>query len=683
MEKLDSENKQYLLSVIKPKALNLKYTELEKFIESDPNKPTNYQQDEIDEILGDLYVNKIGTKTGEEKKSIINNFFTSNDVTLHQPSTSVSSTVSRQKLSKPSTNVSAVTRQKQISSKSSSDPNIVFKSNPLIKKKEEDEKKKEEDDKLEADALNQNNLLQLQLDLDQIIYTKLDPKLKKKQLALIVNNLKDKLETYKTKIDRGEYEEELKKKLPKKNGLNDDKLFDLFYELIDQYFTSYAIILSLIPLNNPSGGLSFRHVDTEDQQMVYRSELDQAKDIKKIIKKIEDEKNKQKNTQNKIDNKIKAINSAYQKKIHFGDTIQCTHKLTKNQIGEIIDINYIPGKISGYTVELIIKNELGENQKENLSSCKVLSAAEVEAEKKKQAEIEEKTDLISKQVARQYGFKIGDPIDCTTKDGKNISGIAKKFKYNLLKRKTYILIKEKGAAEDAELTQIDVKYCANEYDYTLRNINKMKEREYMKKQFKKLQEIIKKINKLNPSDENYEFIIKNLTNEYDIIESQINNTMQTSSESSSKCSDSDEDCKRKASPRDNPDIRLINTEDERLNDVRNKRIALLQLIQKIKPDEYLQLNTIFRRRIKSPSLDSPGVGVALGGKNTYAAKLNQKNIKFKNGKLPILNTVKGGYNTFGLTQKYMQRAGSDNIGENIPDIINNSINLLNIMDKTL
>jgi uncharacterized protein YidB (DUF937 family) len=77
MEKLDSENKQYLLSVLKPKAIELSYTALEKFIETDPNKPVNFQEDEIDDILGDLFVNKIGTKTGQEKKSIINDFLPS------------------------------------------------------------------------------------------------------------------------------------------------------------------------------------------------------------------------------------------------------------------------------------------------------------------------------------------------------------------------------------------------------------------------------------------------------------------------------------------------------------------------------------------------------------------------------------------------------------------------------
>lgn len=664
MEKLDSENKQYLLSVLKPKAIELSYTALEKFIETDPNKPVNFQEDEIDDILGDLFVNKIGTKTGQEKKSIINDFLPS----------------------EIPPDVSTLTLRKSIpSSKGPLESDIVLTSNPLRKTEEEIEKKKE-DEKLEADALDQNNLLQLQLDLDQIIYTKLDPKLKKKQLAVIVINLKEKLETYKNTIDRDKYEEDLKKKLPKKDGLNDDNLFNLFNELINEYFTSYETILSLIPLNNPKGGLSFGHVDTKDQQMVYKSELDQAKEIKKIIKNIEDEKTKQKNTQIKIDNKIKAINDAYEKKIHLGDRVQCTHKLTKKQTGEIQDINYIPGKISGYTVELIIKNdELGVNQKENLSQCKFFSSAEEEEEKKKQALIDEKTDFLSKQVARQYGFKIGDPIDCTSKDGRNISGVAKKFKYNILKRKTYILIKEKDKAENEELTQIDVKYCANQYDYTLKNINKLKEREYMKKQFKKLQEIIKKINKLNPSDENYELIIKNLTNEYDIIESQINNTMKSISDSSSNCSEDDEVCKTKTSPRENPDLRINNAEDERLEDVRQKRIALLQLLQKSKPDAYLKLNTIFKRRSKGPTLETPGTGVAIGGlsngQNTYTAQLKDKFIKFKNGKLPILNTVKGGYNTYGLTQKYMQRAG--NPDENINEIINNSNNLLSVMDKTL
>jgi hypothetical protein len=663
MEDLNSENKNYLLNTIKSKALELSSRPLKKFIEDDSNKPADYNTDKkkIDLIIADLYL-KIGTaKAGSpERQQIINNFFPSSALTLRKPSTSVSS-------------------------KPSSDPDIVFTSNPL-KKTEADKEKKKEEEKNEADALDQNNLLQLELDLDQIIYTKLDPKLKKKQLALIVINLKDKLETYKNTIDRTKYEEDLKKKLPKKNGLDDDNLFNLFFDLIDTYFTSYAIIISLIP-TNIRGGLNFRYVDTEDQQMVYKSELDQAKKIKEIIKKIEEERTKQKNVQDKIDNKIKAVNDAAQKKIYLGDRIQCTKKITMGKLKEpgiVKDINYIPGKIYAYTVELLINNDFGTTEKQNLLSCKLLTSAEEEEEKKKQALIDEKTDFLSKQVARQYGFKIGDPIDCTTKDGKNISGVAKKFNYNLLKRKTYILIKEKDKPDNEKLTQIDVKYCANQYDYTLKNINKKKEKEYMKKQFSKLQEIIKKISKLSPNDENYEIIIKNLTNEYDIIESQINNTIESTSDSSLNCSEDDEECKSKASPRENPDVRISNTEDERLIDVRNKRIALLQLLQKVKPDEYLKVQTIIKRsNNNNSSSNNLNVGSTTGGlsENKYTAKLNQKNIKFKNSKLPILNTVKGGYNTYGLTQRYMQRAG--NPDENINDIINNSNNLLNIMDKAI
>ena len=539
---------------------------------------------------------------------------------------------------------------------------------------------------LEEEKLDKDKILKYQLNVDQIIYSKDSSDLKKKQLMEVIINLKKEIKKFIDEKTIDKYKEEIKKKLQKKEGYDIELIINLFSPLINEYFESLNTINKLIPSDiKLTGGLNISYLDSPEIQSKYSDELTNAKDLQKILKNLEKEKNKQIEIEKKINFKIVAINDAYKKNIALGDRIIYTKKITLEEIkqtGTVKDINYIPAtNYTRYIVELLITNEFNQEQKENLSTCKLLTSAEEEEEKKKLDLIEEKTDFLSKQVARQYGFKIGDPIDCTTKDGKNISGIAKKFFYNLSKRKTYILIKEKNKAENEKLTQIDVKYCANQYDFTLKNINKKKEREYMKKQFSKLQEIIKKINKLSPNNENYEFIIKNLTYEYDVIESQINNTMQSVSDSSSNCSEEDEECKTKVSPKDNPDVRLSNTEDRRLEDVRQQRIALLQLLQKIKPDEYLKLNTILRNRVKGPSLDAPNVGVSIGGKNTYAAKLNQSNIKFKNGKLPILNTVKGGYNTFGLTQKYMQRAG--NPDENISDIINNSNNLLSIMDKTL
>ena len=512
-----------------------------------------------------------------------------------------------------------------------------------------------------------NKILKYQLDVDQILYSKDKPDLKKRQLILVVSNLKKEIEREsldETNVEK--YKENLKLKLPNKESYDNEQVLNLFVPLINEYFESRNNINRLLKIVI-SGGLSISYIDSEEIQGQYLNELRQVKLLQEKLKKIEEEKKKQIETEKKIENKIKAVTDAAQKKIYLGDKIQCRHKLTKNQIGVIKDINYIPGKIYAYTVELIITNELGEEQKENLSSCKLLTTAEEEAEKKKQELIDEKTDFLSKQVAKQYGFKIGDPIDCTTKDGKNISGVAKKFIYNLLKRKTYVLI-----AENEKLTQINVKYCANQYDFTLKNINKTKERTYMKKQFSKLQEIIKKINKLNPNDENYEFIIKDLTHKYDTIESQINNTMQSTSDSSSNCSEEDKECKSKTSPRENPAVRISNTENEILVKLRNERIALLQLLEKLYPKRFKEISRIAGRQLT-------GIGGHNG--NKYTAELNQKNIKFKNGKLPILNTVKGGYNTFGLTQKYIQRAG--NPEENINDIINNSNNLLTIMDKTL
>lgn len=655
MEDLNSENKNYLLNTIKSKALELGSRPLKKFIDDDSSKPPDYNNDKekINRIIAELYLKINTAKSGSpERQEIINNFLPSNTVTLRKPSTNVSSTVT---IRKPL-----------------SDPDIVFTSNPL---------RKTEDDNLESEKLDISTILKYQLDVDQILYSKDSPELKKKQLMVVINNLKNEIKKFIDEETIDIYKEKLKNKLSIKKDYDIELIVDLFSPLIIEYFTSLKTINDLIPDNiKLNGGLSIYYIDSKEIQNKYKNELTDARQLQKILKNLEKEKKKQVEIQNKIDNKIKAINDAFKNNIALGDNIICTRKVTLGKIkqtGTITDINYIPSsKFQSYSVELLTRNEFGGTDKNNLSNCMILTPAIEEEEKKKQALIDEKTDFLSKQVASQYGFKIGDPINCTSKDGRDISGVAKKFKYNILKRKTYILIKE---TEKAELTQIDVKYCANRYDFTLKNINKLKEREYMKKQFKKLQEIIKKINKLNPRDENYEMIIKNLTNEYDIIESQINNAMKTSSESSSKCSDLDEECKKNASPKDNPDIRLITTEDERLKNVRKERIALLQLIQKINPEEYLKLNTILnRRRRKGPSLDTPGVGVAIGGKNTYAAELNQKNIKFKNGKLPILNTVKGGYNTFGLTQKYMQRAG--NPDENINDIINNSNNLQIIMD---
>ena len=123
MEDLNSENKNYLLNTIKSKALELSSRPLKKFIDDDSNKPADYNTDKkkIDLIIADLYL-KIGTaKAGSpERQQIINNFFPSSALTLRKPSTSVSS-------------------------KPSSDPDIVFTSNPLKKTEADKEKKKEEE----------------------------------------------------------------------------------------------------------------------------------------------------------------------------------------------------------------------------------------------------------------------------------------------------------------------------------------------------------------------------------------------------------------------------------------------------------------------------------------------------------------------------------------------------------
>jgi hypothetical protein len=376
--------------------------------------------------------------------------------------------------------------------------------------------------------------------------------------------------------------------------------------------------------------------------------------------------------------------------IYLGDVVQCKQNfLRSTNTGELTDINYIPpsivkGQFLGYSVELILKDDLNMNQKEYLTSCKLLTSEEKEKQQQKLEDIKNKTAFLTKQIATQYGFKIGDHIDCKDKKGNNISGIAKQFKYNLRKNKTYVIIENK----DKKTETIGVKYCTNEYNHALQEINQIKEKEYMKKQFKKLKEIIKKINKLSPSDENYDFHLKNLNSEYIEIETQINKTIQLKIENSSSCNPSDPSCTAsKASKSSIAASEKILTEesDERLKEIRQKRVMLLELLRKLKPDDYNSVNTILRRSSLSTSV---------GGNNSFQAILKpglKPNIPINKNLINTMSkirNVKGGNNTFGMTPKYMQRAGHpiyslNNPEENINNIINNSNNLLNIMDKTL
>ena len=205
-------------------------------------------------------------------------------------------------------------------------------------------------------------------------------------------------------------------------------------------------------------------------------------------------------------------------------------------------------------------------------------------------------------------MKSGDTVTCSLRDSdKEINGKIKKFKYDILKRKTYAILDIND--DKKKPYEIGVKYCMNQSNNILNKIDRLKHEKYIKKQINKLQKIIQQINNLNVSDQNYDILLRNLNYEYNTIKKQIEDTIELKRK------------KLKISTVEGPAIaeevttnkEYENNYDAELKEVQKKRALLLELLQKTKPKEYYQLAQILNR--------------------------------------------KGGGHTFGSVQKYNQKAG--------------------------
>jgi len=499
----------------------------------------------------------------------------------------------------------------------------------------------------------EDEIIKLQLNLDSIISSNDFPVKKKEKLVLVINYLKKKIKEHESKITREIFEENLKKNLPKTRvGTSDNDLFETFRLLIDKIFENKDIIKTLVSnADSINGG-----VPKPGGLEIYETELDKAKKIKSILNRIEELLASNKLIGTNIDNKIIAVKDTYAKKLQIGDLVKCSYKIAKSKNGIIKDINYIPGKLYGYTVELTLKNDSNEDEIQNLSSCNIFTTEEKIKEKKREEEQEQKTNFLTKQIAKRYGFEIGDSINCINFNGNRVSGIATKFKHNILKNKTYILVKEK---DKTELTEIGVKYCTNQFKHKLIEINAKKEKEYLSVQFKKLLSIINNINKLSPNDEEYEYKLKNLNNEYILIKDQINKTMESKSNKDCKdgevCSESTEESGQQVSE-------IYNDEYNKLVRIKTSLVRELSKIQS--PEEFQETYNILKLK---PS-----------GGNSFEAKQKEPTNKYANLSKLI---VKGGYKTIGVLPKHVQRAGQAE--ETMSDLTSYSNNLLTLMDKMI
>jgi hypothetical protein len=233
------------------------------------------------------------------------------------------------------------------------------------------------------------------------------------------------------------------------------------------------------------------------------------------------------------------------------------------------------------------------------------------------------TRFITKQITSLYGYKVGDIIECGLPDGRQIKGIAEKFRINMLKRKGYVSIRD----ETNQVTEIGIKYCINEYKKTLQKFNTKKEKEYMKKQFSKMQNIIRQINGLNTNDPNFELNLRNLNYQYENIKNDLNNEVEPNNQN-----------KEKEAEPFNTDVYQL-----KLKEIREKRLLLLDLLRKIKPNEYLQITRTLRQRNSKIQ----------GGTNQYFQKAGSiidletpETIQnMSQNMLTIMNTVKKPLNT--------------------------------------
>ena len=367
---------------------------------------------------------------------------------------------------------------------------------------------------------------------------------------------------------------------------------------------------------------------------------------------------------NKLIAKLNSINIADKQGIKENTKIICDFDSleskniyfysNKPKVGKVTDIISYTSSISKIPETYIeyIDEITGKKNKDKLNKCRVFTEIDEKILADLKKEEEEKQHLKSYKIAANLGFKLGDLITCTIKNTtREVTGIAKKFRYDFKKNKTYVEIEEEG---NPKIITAGVKYCLNNDNNILAKVDKLKEKKYMNKQIDKLKKIIQQINNLNVTDSNYDIKLRNLNYEYNTIKQQIYDAHEAA---------------KKRIKTTLPEAQLIpqtvnieqnNDYNDELREVQKKRALLLELLQKAKPNEYYKMSQILNRKT---------------GGNTF-------------GSITNFNQKTGG-NTFGSITNFNQKAGGNqNNNENIANFIqiqkglNNDINLNDIINKS-
>jgi hypothetical protein len=302
----------------------------------------------------------------------------------------------------------------------------------------------------------------------------------------------------------------------------------------------------------------------------------------------------------KLKEKNTVIITGLNEGIKIGDTVKCEYtfdKLRSNQIriGRVLDIY-----TENFHTILKYKNDsTGKTHTNKIGICKNILNSEADKIILEKQQENERTSFITAAIADNLGFKVGETITCRPKNSNlEIKGVATKFKYNILKRKTYVILdKIKDDKPSGELETFNVNYCLNGNENLLFRVDKLKQKKYVDKQIDRLKKIIKQINTLNINDENYDIKLRNLNNEYITIRNQIKESIDSAIAA---------DAQNK-NPKD-PATVLSSVPaaeiDSQLRTIKNTRSMLLEQLKQLNPRNYNNIRSI---------LDRPGPFNTRGG----------------------------------------------------------------------
>lgn len=295
----------------------------------------------------------------------------------------------------------------------------------------------------------------------------------------------------------------------------------------------------------------------------------------------------------KLKEKNTVIITGLNEGIKIGDTVKCEYtfdKLRSNQIriGRVLDIY-----TENFHTILKYKNDsTGKTHTNKIGICKNILKSEADKIILEKQQENERTSFITAAIADNLGFKVGETITCRPKNSNlEIKGVATKFKYNILKRKTYVILdKIKDDKPSGELETFNVNYCLNGNENLLFRVDKLKQKKYVDKQIDRLKKIIKQINTLNINDENYDIKLRNLNNEYITIRNQIKESIDSAIAADAQ----NKNPKDPATVSSSVPAAEI---DSQLRAIKNTRSMLLEQLKQLNPRNYNNIRTILDRPV--------------------------------------------------------------------------------------